>query len=137
VNEALKWLHVGAVVASGAGFLARAAPALAGSRLLRRPLTRIAPHVVDTVLLAAGAALAVPLRLSPATQPWLPAKMAPCPFTSHSARSHCARSEAGGSGCARWPARCLPSRTSSAPQCNAISTGRSPSAEVQRPSGRN
>lgn len=74
--EALKWLHVGCVAASGAGFLARGALMLAGSPLLQARLVRIAPHVVDTLLLAAGVSMAIAARLSPLAHPWLAAKIA-------------------------------------------------------------
>ncbi len=74
--DALKWLHVAAVVASGAGFLARGALMLAGSPLLTARFVCVAPHVVDTVLLAAAVAMAVLARLSPLAHPWLAAKIA-------------------------------------------------------------
>lgn len=74
--EALKWLHVGAVIASGAGFLARGALMLSGSPWLTARVVRVAPHVVDTVLLAAAVAMAVMARLSPLAHPWLAAKIA-------------------------------------------------------------
>jgi len=73
--EALKWLHVSCVIASGTGFLARAALMLADSPLLQARFVRVAPHVVDTVLLAAAVAMAVLLRLSPLAHPWLAAKI--------------------------------------------------------------
>lgn len=77
--ETLKWVHVAAVIASGSGFVARAALMLAGSPLLRARLARVVPHVVDTVLLAAGVAMAVLARLSPFAQPWLLAKLIALP----------------------------------------------------------
>jgi len=49
---------------------------LAGSPLLRARFVRIAPHVVDTVLLGAAIAMAVLARLSPHAHPWLAAKIA-------------------------------------------------------------
>lgn len=73
--ESLKWLHVAAVAASGAGFLARAALMLAGSARLNARFVRVAPHVVDTVLLAAAVAMAVMARISPLAHPWLAAKI--------------------------------------------------------------
>jgi uncharacterized membrane protein SirB2 len=76
VYEALKWLHVAAVISSGAGFLARGALMLAGSPRLGARFVRIAPHVVDTVLLAAAVAMAVMARISPLAHPWLAAKIA-------------------------------------------------------------
>jgi uncharacterized membrane protein SirB2 len=73
--EALKWLHVGCVIASGAGFLSRGALMLADSALLHARWVRTAPHVVDTVLLAAAVSLASMARLSPLAHPWLAAKI--------------------------------------------------------------
>ena len=74
--EALKWLHVTCVVASGTGFVVRGALMLADSPLLQARLARIAPHVVDTLLLAAAVAMATLARLSPLAHPWLAAKIA-------------------------------------------------------------
>jgi uncharacterized membrane protein SirB2 len=73
--EGLKWLHVVCVVASGAGFLARGVLMVAESPLLQARFVRIAPHVVDTLLLAAAVAMAVIARLSPLAHPWLAAKI--------------------------------------------------------------
>ena len=73
--EALKWLHIGCVIVSCAGFLARGALMLADSPLLHARLVRIAPHVVDTLLLAAAIALATLARLSPLAHLWLAAKI--------------------------------------------------------------
>jgi uncharacterized membrane protein SirB2 len=75
VYETLKWLHVAAVIASGAGFLARAALMLTGSARLNLRYVRVAPHVVDTVLLAAAVAMAVMASISPLAHPWLAAKI--------------------------------------------------------------
>lgn len=71
---ALKLVHVGAVVLSGAGFALRYAWSL------RRPLptsglARVAPHVVDTVLLASALALAWVGGFRPLEVPWLEAKL--------------------------------------------------------------
>lgn len=72
---ALKWLHVACVIVSGGGFVARGALMLADSPLRATRVVRIAPHVVDSVLLASAIGLALPLRLSPLAQPWLAAKL--------------------------------------------------------------
>lgn len=72
IYESLKWLHVGCV----AGFLARGALMLAGSPRPRSRLLRVAPHVVDTLLLAAAIGMASLARLSPLAQPWRAAKIA-------------------------------------------------------------
>lgn len=70
----LKGVHVGAVVLSGAGFVLRYA------LLPPKPATpawvRIAPHVIDVVLLASALALTWQLRANPIEVPWLGAKLA-------------------------------------------------------------
>ena len=71
----LKWLHVGAVVLSGFGFIARGVLMLVASPLLAARFVRVAPHVVDTVLLASAVGMAVLARMSPLAQPWLAAKI--------------------------------------------------------------
>lgn len=71
----LRHLHVGLVAASGSLFALRALAHLAGARWpLARP-ARIASWVVDTGLLAAGAALWAALRIDPVGQPWLGTKL--------------------------------------------------------------
>lgn len=73
--DVLKWLHVAAVVLSGAGFAARGALMLAESPLLQAQFARVAPHLVDTILLLSAVGLAAMARLSPLAQPWLAAKI--------------------------------------------------------------
>jgi uncharacterized membrane protein SirB2 len=73
---ALKWVHLACAFASGAGFLARGTLMLFDSPLLQARWVRIAPHVVDSVLLAAAIAMAMLARLSPIAHPWLAAKIA-------------------------------------------------------------
>ncbi len=75
----LKLIHVTAVTLSLAGFSLRGVAMLAGSPVLDHRVVRIAPHVLDTILLASGIALAVALRVNPATQPWLAAKLLALP----------------------------------------------------------
>jgi uncharacterized membrane protein SirB2 len=70
-----KALHVGCVVLSLGGFVARGALMLAASPLLNARFIRIAPHVVDTVLLASALWLAWILRQYPFVQGWLTAKV--------------------------------------------------------------
>jgi uncharacterized membrane protein SirB2 len=75
--EAYPWvkaLHVACVVLSLSGFAARGALMLAGSPLLNTRWVRVAPHVVDTVLLASAAWLAVLLQQYPFVHGWLTAK---------------------------------------------------------------
>ena len=59
--EAYLWiraLHIACAALSIAGFAARGALMLAGSPLLQRRFVRVAPHVVDTLLLASAVWLA-------------------------------------------------------------------------------
>lgn len=71
----LKLVHVGAVVLSGAGFALRFGLAAAG-RLPSARWVRVAPHVVDTVLLASALSLAWIGGFRPLEVPWLEAKLA-------------------------------------------------------------
>ncbi|MBX3602472.1 MAG: SirB2 family protein [Rubrivivax sp.] len=71
----LRHLHVGLVAASGALFALRALARLAGAQWpLTRP-ARVASWVIDSGLLAAGAALWAALRIDPVGQPWLGTKL--------------------------------------------------------------
>jgi len=70
-----KSIHVGCVVVSLAGFGARGLLMLAGSRLLTARFVRVAPHVVDSLLLASALWLAWLLGQYPFVQPWLTAKV--------------------------------------------------------------
>jgi len=71
----LKTIHVTFAALSFAGFFIRGIWMLRDSPLLRQRWVKIAPQVVDTVLLVSAIALAVQLHLSPMTQPWLMAKI--------------------------------------------------------------
>jgi uncharacterized membrane protein SirB2 len=70
----VKYLHVACVVLSLAGFAARGVLMLRGSPWLNARWVRIAPHIVDTVLLASAAWLAWFLQQYPFVHPWLTAK---------------------------------------------------------------
>jgi uncharacterized membrane protein SirB2 len=70
-----KHLHIACVILSLGGFAARGALMLAGSPLLERKFVRIAPHVVDTLLLASAIWLTVLLRQYPFVNGWLTAKV--------------------------------------------------------------
>lgn len=71
----VKDLHVASVVLSLAGFVARGGLMLAGSPLLDARFVRIAPHVVDTILLASALWLSWMLRQYPFVHGWLTAKV--------------------------------------------------------------
>lgn len=68
-------IHIGAVLVSFSLFQIRAFWMLRGSAMLGRRWVRIVPHVIDTVLLAAGLWLAWRLRQLPRPDPWLTAKL--------------------------------------------------------------
>lgn len=72
---ALKLLHVGAVAVTTFGFVLRGLWMLGDSPLLRHPLTRVLPHLNDTLLLAAGIGLAAMLHQYPFADAWLTAKL--------------------------------------------------------------
>ena len=72
---AVKHFHVACVVASLAGFAARGMLMLAGSPLLQARFVRVAPHLVDTLLLASAAWLAWFLGQYPFVHGWLTAKV--------------------------------------------------------------
>lgn len=73
--SALRALHVASVMVTFAFFVLRGVWMLRAPELLGRRWVRIAPHVVDTVLLASAVALAVMLGSGAWTQGWLPAKV--------------------------------------------------------------
>ena len=71
----LKFAHVALVAASGAGFLARGLLMLRESTLLRARWLRVAPHVIDTGLLATAIALVVVGGYDVLRTPWLATKI--------------------------------------------------------------
>jgi len=71
----VKFVHVGSVVLSVAGFIARGTLMLRGSPLLQARFVRVAPHVVDTVLLASAVWLAWLMHQYPFVDGWITAKV--------------------------------------------------------------
>ncbi len=71
---ALKHLHLTCVVLSGLGFSLRGWWMLSGSPLLQARLTRVLPHVVDTLLLGSALIMAWQSGQYPFAQNWLTAK---------------------------------------------------------------
>lgn len=71
----LKHLHMLCAVLSILLFILRGALKLQGLELLRKKFLRIAPHVIDTVLLASAIGLAVLSAQYPFAQGWLTAKV--------------------------------------------------------------
>lgn len=72
---AIKHLHMSFAILSGLLFLTRGIMMLAGSGLLQKRVLRIAPHVIDTLLLASAVTLAVIGQQYPFVQAWLTAKV--------------------------------------------------------------
>jgi len=70
----LKTAHVLAAATTISGFLLRGYWMLTESDQLQRRVTRIVPHVVDTIFLLSGVAMIWMLHMNPFTQPWLIAK---------------------------------------------------------------
>lgn len=71
----LKTLHVGCAALSLGGFVLRGTWMLRSSPLLHHRLTRILPHLNDSVLLGAGIGLALLIGQYPLTHAWLTAKL--------------------------------------------------------------
>jgi uncharacterized membrane protein SirB2 len=71
-----KILHLSCAALSIAGFVGRGALMLVDSRWLRARVVRIAPHGVDTVLLASALWLAWHIGQYPFVHGWLTAKLA-------------------------------------------------------------
>ncbi len=70
----VKYTHVIAATATISGFLLRGYWMLTESDKLQYRVTRIAPHIVDTVFLMSGVAMVWMLHLNPFMQLWLVAK---------------------------------------------------------------
>ncbi len=71
----LKTLHVTCAVLSVSGYFLRGLLMLRDSPLLRNRWMKVAPHVVDTLLLASAIVLAVRLQQYPFVHGWLTAKV--------------------------------------------------------------
>lgn len=72
----LKHLHTLFAVISIGGFIARGILAIKDSPLLQRPWLRRLPHINDTLLFAAGVALAILSRQYPFVDTWITVKLA-------------------------------------------------------------
>lgn len=71
----LKLIHITCVITSYALFFVRGVWMMFESPLLQARWVRVAPHIVDTVLLVSAIALAVMLRQYPFSADWLTAKV--------------------------------------------------------------
>ena len=73
--EWLKLTHVSCAVVSVAGFALRGYWRLSDSPLREKKLTRVLPHLVDTLLLGSAVAMLIVWNLSPLQLPWIMAKI--------------------------------------------------------------
>jgi uncharacterized membrane protein SirB2 len=71
----LKHFHMGCAALSGTLFLLRGKWMLRASPMLQQKWVRIAPHIIDTLLLASAIGLAVWSHQYPGQQPWLTVKV--------------------------------------------------------------
>lgn len=72
----VKTLHLGTACLTLSGFMLRGYWMMTRSDRLHHRITRIAPHIIDTVFLSSGIALVLMLNLNAFSEPWLVAKFA-------------------------------------------------------------
>lgn len=72
----VKTLHLGTACLTVSGFMLRGYWMMSRSDMLHHRITRIAPHIIDTVFLSSGIALVMMLNLNAFSEPWLVAKFA-------------------------------------------------------------
>ena len=72
---ALKWIHIACAILSITGFAVRGVLMLRDSPLLAARWVRVAPHLVDSVLLASALWLTVLIQQYPFKESWLTAKL--------------------------------------------------------------
>ncbi|MEM7253523.1 MAG: SirB2 family protein [Pseudomonadota bacterium] len=73
--ETVKLLHMTVAMISVLGFFVRGLWMLSDSAMLSRKWVRIAPHIVDTILLASAITLLITLALNPLNAPWVLVKI--------------------------------------------------------------
>ena len=73
---AVKLVHQGAVALSLTGFFHRGLASFSGASWVTSRMAKTLPHIIDSVLLMSGLALAWMLRATPMNSPWLAAKIA-------------------------------------------------------------
>ena len=73
--EFLHYLHMSCAFVSIAGFFTRGLWMITASPLSHHRLTRVLPHLVDTLLLASAIGMLLIWRVSPLAQDWLLAKV--------------------------------------------------------------
>jgi uncharacterized membrane protein SirB2 len=71
----IKYVHVACAILSGTGYFVRGWWMMRESPLLQKTWVKVAPHIIDTALLASAILLAMQLRLNPLVHGWLTAKV--------------------------------------------------------------
>jgi len=71
---AIRNLHTLAAMVTISGFILRGYWMMTGSGILQHRVTRVAPHIVDTIFLLSGIAMLAILSLNPLSHSWLLAK---------------------------------------------------------------
>ncbi len=71
----LKAIHVFCAYTTGIGFLLRGIIIILQSPLKQHRVTKTLPHIIDTCLLISGLLMVFNWAISPATMPWLLAKL--------------------------------------------------------------
>ena len=74
--QTIKLLHVSAALLTITGFLVRGFWMMSESRLLQHKLTRVLPHIIDTIFLASGIYLVVQIGGGVLTETWMIVKIA-------------------------------------------------------------
>lgn len=72
---AFKHIHMLCATLSIIGFIIRGALAIKGSSFLQKKWIRIAPHIIDTLLILSAIGLAVSIQQYPFVNAWLTAKL--------------------------------------------------------------
>lgn len=72
---AFKHVHMLCAVLSIVSFIIRGALAIKGSSVLQKKWVRIAPHIIDTVLILSAVGLMVSIQQYPFVNGWLTAKL--------------------------------------------------------------
>jgi len=71
----LKYVHVTCVILSGSGFLVRGVCMMRESPWLQKKWVRVAPHIIDTILLGSAILLSIQIQQYPLVHHWLTAKV--------------------------------------------------------------
>lgn len=72
----IKLIHIACAYLTGAGFLLRGIWALREHRLVQHRLSKVLPHVIDTLLLASALAMVFAWSIEVSVNTWLLAKLA-------------------------------------------------------------